>query len=70
MTPQDSVVSRDGASGNACRVAGGGTQVSTIRLLVWFREMLSHNLGKRIMFGTDQMRWPDAIGMAVEVMNR
>ena len=44
--------------------------MSTIRLLVWFREMLSHNLGKRIMFGTDQMRWPDAIGMAVEVMNR
>ena len=34
----------------------------------WFREMLSHDLGKRIMFGTDQMRWPDAIGMAVEVI--
>jgi hypothetical protein len=34
----------------------------------WFREMLSHDLGKRIMFGTDQMRWPDAIGMAIEVI--
>ena len=34
----------------------------------WFREMLSHNLGKRIMFGTDQMRWPEAIGMAIEAI--
>ena len=34
----------------------------------WFREMLSHDLGKRIMFGTDQMGWPDAIGMAIEVI--
>jgi uncharacterized protein len=34
----------------------------------WFREMLSHGLGKRMMFGTDQMQWPDAIGMAVEVI--
>ena len=34
----------------------------------WFREMLSHGLGKRIMFGTDQMLWPDAIGMAIEVI--
>ena len=30
--------------------------------------MLSHDLGKRIMFGTDQMQWPDAIGMAIEVI--
>ena len=35
----------------------------------WFREMLSHDLGKRIMFGTDQMQWPDAIGMAIEVID-
>ena len=34
----------------------------------WFREMLSHDLGKRIMFGTDQMRWPDAIEMLIEVI--
>ena len=34
----------------------------------WFREMLANGFGKRIMFGTDQMRWPDAIGMAIEVI--
>ena len=34
----------------------------------WFREMLSHDLGKRIMFGTDQMQWPDAIGTAIGVI--
>ena len=34
----------------------------------WFREMFSHDLGKRIMFGTDQMAWPDAIGMSIEVI--
>ena len=35
----------------------------------WFREMiLADGLGKRIMFGTDQMRWPDTIGMAIEVI--
>jgi predicted TIM-barrel fold metal-dependent hydrolase len=34
----------------------------------WFREMLKNGLGKRIMFGTDQMRWPDTIGMAIEVI--
>jgi uncharacterized protein len=34
----------------------------------WFREMFSHGLGKRIMFGTDQMRWPDAIGMTIEMI--
>jgi hypothetical protein len=34
----------------------------------WFREMIANGLGKRIMFGTDQMRWPEAIGMAIEVI--
>jgi hypothetical protein len=34
----------------------------------WFREMLSHDLGKRIMLGSDQMRWPDTIGMAIHVI--
>jgi predicted TIM-barrel fold metal-dependent hydrolase len=34
----------------------------------WFREMLKNGLGKRIMFGTDQMRWPETIGMAIEVI--
>jgi predicted TIM-barrel fold metal-dependent hydrolase len=28
--------------------------------------MFAAGLGKRIMFGTDQMRWPEAIGMAIE----
>jgi predicted TIM-barrel fold metal-dependent hydrolase len=34
----------------------------------WFREMLNNGLGKRIMFGTDQMRWPETIGMAIDVI--
>jgi predicted TIM-barrel fold metal-dependent hydrolase len=34
----------------------------------WFREMVKNGLGKRIMFGTDQMRWPETIGMAIEVI--
>lgn len=34
----------------------------------WFREMLSSGLGKRIMFGSDQMRWPDTIGTAIGVI--
>jgi len=34
----------------------------------WFREMFANDFGKRIMFGTDQMRWPDAIGMAIEAI--
>jgi len=33
-------------------------------LTIGFVKMLSHDLGKRIMFGTDQMQWPDTIGMA------
>jgi hypothetical protein len=34
----------------------------------WLRELLANGLGNRIMFGTDQMRWPDAIGMAIDVI--
>jgi hypothetical protein len=34
----------------------------------WFDEMLKNGLGKRIMFGTDQMRWPETIGMAIDVI--
>ena len=29
------------------------------------QKLLDQELGKRIMFGTDQMLWPDAIEMAV-----
>lgn len=31
----------------------------------FLREMIAEGFGKRIMFGTDQMRWPDAIGLAI-----
>jgi hypothetical protein len=34
----------------------------------WFREILKNGLGERIMFGTDQMRWPETIGMAIGVI--
>jgi hypothetical protein len=34
----------------------------------WFREMLANGLGQRILFGSDQMRWPDAIGMSIDVI--
>lgn len=34
----------------------------------FLRDMFAEGLGKRIMFGTDQMRWPDAIGMAIEAV--
>jgi predicted TIM-barrel fold metal-dependent hydrolase len=29
------------------------------------RDLMAHGLGNRIMFGTDEMAWPDAIGLAV-----
>jgi predicted TIM-barrel fold metal-dependent hydrolase len=32
----------------------------------FLREMVGRGLGKRIMFGTDEMAWPDAIGLAIE----
>ncbi len=32
----------------------------------FLREMFASGLGKRIMFGTDQMNWPEAIGMAID----
>ncbi len=32
----------------------------------FLREVFASGLGKRIMFGTDQMNWPEAIGMAIE----
>ncbi len=36
------------------------------RFHAFLREMIEAGFGKRIMFGTDQMRWPDAIAMAIE----
>jgi predicted TIM-barrel fold metal-dependent hydrolase len=32
----------------------------------FLREMFAAGLGKRIMFGTDQMQWPEAIRMAID----
>jgi hypothetical protein len=32
----------------------------------YLRRLVEAGFGKRIMFGTDQMAWPEAIGMAVE----
>ena len=32
----------------------------------FLRQAMARGLGKRILFGTDQMAWPDAIGLAVE----
>lgn len=34
----------------------------------FLREMIAEGFGKRIMFGTDQMRWPDAIGLAIDAV--
>jgi hypothetical protein len=34
----------------------------------FLQEMLAARLGKRIMFGTDQMRWPESIGMATDAV--
>ena len=31
----------------------------------FLRQMFADGFGKRIMFGTDQMRWPEAIGLAI-----
>jgi len=33
-----------------------------------FRRLIRAGLGKRIMFGSDQMVWPETIGMAVEAI--
>jgi uncharacterized protein len=34
----------------------------------YFGALMRAGLGKRIMFGTDQMFWPEAIGMAIEAV--
>jgi predicted TIM-barrel fold metal-dependent hydrolase len=38
--------------------------------LSYLRELIGHGFEKRIMFGSDQMTWPDAIGLAVENIER
>ena len=32
----------------------------------YLRRLVDAGFGKRIMFGSDQMVWPDAIGLAIE----
>ena len=32
----------------------------------YLRELVRAGFGKRLLFGSDQMAWPEAIGMAVE----
>jgi predicted TIM-barrel fold metal-dependent hydrolase len=32
----------------------------------YLRVLMNAGLGKQVMFGSDQMVWPDAIGLAVE----
>jgi hypothetical protein len=34
----------------------------------FLRDMVAEGLGERIMFGTDQMLWPESIGMAIEAI--
>jgi hypothetical protein len=34
----------------------------------YLKALVDAGLGKRLMFGSDQMRWPDAIGWAVEAI--
>lgn len=34
----------------------------------FLKEMLAQGFGKRLMFGTDQMRWPEAIGVAIDAV--
>jgi predicted TIM-barrel fold metal-dependent hydrolase len=35
----------------------------------YFGALVRAGLGKRILFGSDQMYWPEAIGMAVEAVD-
>lgn len=36
----------------------------------YLRERISAGLGKRLMFGSDQMRWPEKIGEAIEAIEK
>ncbi len=36
----------------------------------YLQELIRHGFEKRIMFGSDQMTWPDAIGLAVEAIKQ
>lgn len=36
----------------------------------YLRSLIAHGFAKRIMFGSDQMTWPDAIGIAVDAIEK
>ncbi len=36
----------------------------------YLKELINYGFAKRIMFGSDQMAWPDAIGLAVEAIKK
>ena len=38
--------------------------------LSYLKELIKNGLGDRIMFGSDQMDWPEAIGIAVETIEK
>ena len=40
-----------------------------MRFHAYLRRLVDAGYGKRIMFGSDQMVWPEAIGMAVDAIN-
>jgi predicted TIM-barrel fold metal-dependent hydrolase len=50
--------------------------VSTITWLIprpmfqhYLRGLMDAGLGKRVMFGSDQMEWPETIGLAIDAIN-
>jgi predicted TIM-barrel fold metal-dependent hydrolase len=47
---------------------GPGASPTRRQLTSGSAEMLKNGLSKRIMFGTGQMCWPEAIGMAIDVI--
>ena len=36
--------------------------------LTYFEALMDAGLGKRLMFGTDQMQWPEVIPLAIEAI--
>jgi predicted TIM-barrel fold metal-dependent hydrolase len=36
--------------------------------LAYFEALMDAGLGKRLMFGTDQMQWPEVIPLAIEAI--
>jgi predicted TIM-barrel fold metal-dependent hydrolase len=45
-----------------------GGQAMVPRFHQFLRDMFAEGLGQRVMFGTDQMRWPEAIELAIQAV--